>query len=63
MVAGPTEAAAIGNILVQAIAERELDGIEDGRRIVACSFPLETYAPRDYEAWNDAFEDRRSLFS
>ncbi len=63
VVAGPTEAAAVGNILVQAIAERELDGIEDGRRIVARSFPLETYEPRDHEAWNDAFEGRRGIFA
>jgi rhamnulokinase len=63
VVAGPTEAAAAGNILVQAIAERELEGIDEGRKIVANSLPLETYEPREHEAWNDAFEAKKYLFT
>jgi rhamnulokinase len=62
-VAGPTEAAAVGNILVQAIAERELDGIDEGRRIVADSFPLKTYEPQEQQVWNDAFEANKHLFT
>jgi rhamnulokinase len=63
VVAGPTEATAIGNILVQAIAKRELTGIEEARRLVGRSFPMKRYEPADQEAWGLAYEERKELFS
>ncbi|MHB9126505.1 MAG: rhamnulokinase, partial [Armatimonadota bacterium] len=50
--AGPVEATAIGNILVQAEAMGEIGG-DDRRRIVRESFPLTWYEPRGdaSEAW------------
>ena len=44
VVAGPVEATALGNVLVQALALGELDGLADMRRVVARSV-----APRRYE--------------
>jgi rhamnulokinase len=55
VVAGPVEATALGNILVQAIARDELPGIQAGRQAVAASVPLETYEPRDRTAWENAY--------
>jgi rhamnulokinase len=55
VVAGPTEATAIGNLLVQAMALGVLDGLDDIRAVVRKSFPLETYEPADIAAWNDAY--------
>jgi rhamnulokinase len=47
VVAGPVEATAIGNLLVQARTHGLLDGdLEALRRVVASSFPTHTYAPR-----------------
>jgi rhamnulokinase len=43
--AGPAEATAIGNLLVQAIALGELASLDDGRALVARSFPAATYDP------------------
>lgn len=55
VVAGPIEATAIGNVLVQAMARGFVDSIEEARSIVRNSFELETYQPREcpglYEAW------------
>ncbi|MEU6410335.1 rhamnulokinase family protein [Microbispora sp. NPDC046933] len=52
VVAGPVEAAALGNGLVQARAHGEVDDIRD---LVRRSEPLQTYHPRDGEtAWNRA---------
>ncbi|QAT48745.1 rhamnulokinase [Caproiciproducens sp. NJN-50] len=44
--AGPTEATAIGNIIVQMIKERELSGLEQAREIVSRSFPVQPFRPR-----------------
>ena len=56
VVAGPVEATAIGNLLVQAIAMGEIDSLEEGRRIVARSFDVETFEPGDMTMWNEAYQ-------
>lgn len=43
--AGPIEATAIGNALLQAIALGELGSLADLRAVVRASFPIETYTP------------------
>lgn len=56
VVAGPTEATAVGNIMVQAISTGLIDSISDARAIIRQSFELETYEPRDSEQWDSAYE-------
>ncbi len=55
VVAGPIEATAIGNLLVQAIAAHELSSIAEAREIVRQSFAVETYEPRDTASWDEAY--------
>jgi rhamnulokinase len=55
VMAGPVEATAIGNIMVQARAMGEVDSMEAIRSMVRRSFPVETYLPRNAEAWAEAF--------
>ena len=43
--AGPVEATAIGNLIVQAIALGELGSVVDGRELVRNSFPVDEYEP------------------
>jgi rhamnulokinase len=45
VIAGPAEATAAGNILVQAIGAGAVSGIAEARDIVRRSFPLRTYQP------------------
>jgi rhamnulokinase len=45
VVAGPVEATALGNIIMQAIAHGNIKSIQHGREIVARSFPLKTFEP------------------
>ena len=52
--AGPVEATAIGNILMQAIGRQRFSSIADPRAVVARSFPVTVYEPRDNTAWTDA---------
>ena len=45
VIAGPTEATAAGNILVQAMGARLISGLAEGREIVRRSFPLSVFSP------------------
>jgi rhamnulokinase len=52
--AGPVEATAIGNILMQAIGHGQLGSIADLRAVVIDSFPVLVYEPCEMAAWTDA---------
>ena len=43
VIAGPSEATALGNLLVQMIAGGEIGGIGEGRELVKNSFPLRVF--------------------
>jgi len=47
VIAGPIEATAIGNVLVQAMATKEVRDLSHLRQIVRNSFPVETYDSQD----------------
>ena len=55
VIAGPVEGAALGNVLYQAVALGELDGIRDVREVVRASIELKTYEPHRTQAWEDAY--------
>ncbi len=46
VIAGPVEATAIGNLLIQALALGQIKDHAELRRIVRASFPVETFVPR-----------------
>ena len=46
VIAGPAEATAAGNILVEAIGAGTVSGVTEARAIVKRSFPLQVYQPR-----------------
>jgi rhamnulokinase len=54
VLAGPVEATVVGNVLVQAIATGRLASLEEGRRMVAATYPPRRFEPRDEEAWAEA---------
>lgn len=55
VIAGPTEATTMGNILVQAIATQYLASIAEGREIVRQSSTLNQYEPHPSEHWDRAY--------
>ncbi len=55
VIAGPTEATAIGNILVQAMAAGAIKSLAEAREVVRNSFPLETIEPRAESDWSEAY--------
>ncbi len=55
VVAGPVEATAIGNILVQALAHGSVASLREIRSIVAHSFSPVVYGPAGTDEWDDAY--------
>jgi rhamnulokinase len=53
--AGPVEATAIGNILVQAVALGHIGSLKEGRQIVHNTFSPQVFTPRDSSAWDEAY--------
>lgn len=53
--AGPSEATAIGNVMIQAMAAGVASGIAEMRRIVNESIELTTFEPQDKAAWDKAY--------
>ena len=51
VVAGPIEAATIGNIVMQAIGTGYLKSIAEAREMIRSSFEIETYYPKNEGDW------------
>lgn len=56
VIAGPVEATAIGNILVQCFALGKVKNINQIRTIVRKSFPINEYLPKDTEKWETGYK-------
>lgn len=61
VIAGPVEATAVGNIMVQALAQGKVASLAEIRAVVAASFQLARYEPRDGAAWAEARNSFRRL--
>ena len=59
--AGPAEATAAGNVLIQALGLGYLDSVAQVREVVRRSFPLKRYLPRSGDRWEAAYERFRGL--
>jgi rhamnulokinase len=56
VVAGPVEATAAGNVLVQALGLGVLASLAEAREVVRQSFEVRTFTPRDADAWHTPYE-------
>lgn len=56
VVAGPAEATAIGNIMVQALAFGYVKSLADIRKTIRNSVELKNYEPRGAKEWDTAYE-------
>ena len=59
VVAGPIEATAIGNILVQAMATGDVKSLADAREIVRDSFDVKRYEPNASKQWEEPTRSTR----
>ena len=56
VVAGPVEATAIGNVMMQALAKGYVKSIEEARAITRKSFEVTMYEPKIASGWNEAYD-------
>ena len=56
VVAGPVEATAIGNLMVQALGLGEVGSLDEARQVVRNSFEPAYYAPAPGQNWDAAYE-------
>lgn len=55
VLAGPVEATAMGNVLMQAIARGQIGSLAEGRQVVRRSCEVAAYEPRAVAGWDDAY--------
>lgn len=61
VLAGPVEATAVGNFMVQALGLGALDSMADTLPIIKDAFPIKRYAPRDTSSWDKAYPRFRNV--
>lgn len=61
VVAGPVEATAIGNLLMQMIGTGKLNSIDEARQLVRSSFDTKEYVPQESSAWTEPAQRFASL--
>ena len=61
VVTGPSEATAIGNVMMQAIGAGVVGSLSEAREIIRHSVDTEEFLPQDIEAWGAAYERFKSL--
>lgn len=61
--AGPVEATAMGNILMQAMALGDLNTLEEARQLVRESVHLDCYEPQSTPIWDEKYADWLRLVS
>lgn len=59
--AGPAEATAIGNIMMQLMADGQIRSVEEGRALVKEAFPCREYQPQDPALWKDYYDGFLSI--
>lgn len=55
VIAGPSEATGIGNVMMQALAAGAAADITSMRRLINRSIPLKTFLPEDAKVWDAAY--------
>ena len=56
--AGPVEATALGNIIMQLIAAGEIENVEEARKL---PFDVEEYTPKDTERWDQKYQQFKKI--
>ncbi len=55
VICGPVEATSAGNLIMQLMADGEIDSIGEGRELIRRSSEMRIFEPRDESIWDDAY--------
>lgn len=61
VIAGPSEATAIGNVMMQAIGAGVVGSLTEARSIIRHSVQTEEFTPQDEESWQKAYEKFKAI--
>jgi len=61
VVAGPEEATAVGNAMVQALGLGIIEKLSQAKSMIRAAFPIREFAPRERETWGKAFARFRTI--
>lgn len=61
VIAGPVEATAAGNILIQMMGMRQLSSLEDIRKIIRSSFHPTNYEPKQSSLWDSGYMQYQNI--
>ncbi len=56
VMAGPREATAVGNLMVQAVGAGIIKDLKAAMPLIKSAFPIAVYAPQEREAWDVAYQ-------
>jgi rhamnulokinase len=56
VLAGPSEATALGNLAMQMVATRAVASVSEARDIIVTCFPARVFEPKNGERWEKAYE-------
>ena len=56
VIAGPAEASAIGNVMMQLIALQELESLASSRKVIKASFDNTIFQAKKSDAWEEAYD-------
>jgi len=62
VVAGPIEATAFGNVMVQYMADHEFSNLQQARKVLAESVEPIRYEPKHADRWEEAYQWYRENF-
>ena len=62
VIAGPAEATALGNIIIQAIAKQDLNNVQEGRELISRISELREYIPTEHAKWEEKYINASKLF-
>ena len=61
VVAGPSEATAIGNVMIQAMAAGVVSSLKEMRAIISEAIETEEFLPQDADVWETAYQKYQTL--
>jgi rhamnulokinase len=61
VVAGPEEATAVGNAMVQAMGLEALERLSDAQAMIRAAFPIRGFTPKDREKWEQVYRSYRAV--
>jgi rhamnulokinase len=61
VVAGPEEATAVGNAMVQGMALGAIERLSDAQSLIRAAFPIREFTPRDREKWEQVYGSYRAV--